>query len=206
MSHSGQCLCFSFFQRWIEADSNRQAPRIVTASVRIIGIDPGSRVTGWGIIETSGRDYIHIANGCLRLGDGPFDQRLRALFEGLQALVAEHAPQEAALEDVFMNKNAMSALKLGQARGAALAAVACLHLPVAAYSPAKVKQSIVGNGRAEKEQVNHMVRVLLNLTKAPQADAADALGVAISHAHWRASPASRLDAMIAKADAKVAQR
>ena len=110
-----------------------------------------------------------------------------------------------ALEDVFLNKNPMSALKLGQARGAAMAAVACLDLPVHAYTPAKVKQSIVGNGRADKTQVNHMVQVLLNLTKAPQADAADALGIAISHAHWRASPASRLEAMIAKADAKAAR-
>lgn len=179
----------------------------MAGAVRILGIDPGSRVTGWGVIETtgSGRDYTHVANGCLRLGDGPFDQRLRTLFEGLQGLVAEHAPQEVALEEVFVNKNVMSALKLGQARGAALVAVASLDLPVHAYTPAKVKQSIVGNGRAEKDQVNHMVRVLLNLSKAPQADAADALGIAISHAHWRASPASKLDAMIAKADAKTAR-
>lgn len=176
--------------------------------VRILGIDPGSRITGWGVIETigpHGRKYRHVANGCLRLGGGEFSQRLRSLFEGLQALVADHAPHEVALEDVFLNKNPMSALKLGQARGAAMAAVACLDLPVHAYTPAKVKQSIVGNGRADKTQVNHMVQVLLNLTKAPQADAADALGIAISHAHWRASPASRLEAMIAKADAKAAR-
>lgn len=139
-----------------------------------------------------GQRQTAVAWGCIRLGDAPFDQRVRKLFEDLDALLGEHRPQEAALEDVFVNRNAMSALKLGQARGAAMAAIACRDVPIAAYPPARVKQSIVGSGRADKTQVGHMVRALLGVQKPIQTDAADALAIALCHAHWRSSPAARL--------------
>ena len=138
-----------------------------------------------------GQRQTAVAWGCIRLGDAPFDQRVRKLFEDLDALLGEHRPQEAALEDVFVNRNAMSALKLGQARGAAMAAIACRDVPIAAYPPARVKQSIVGSGRADKTQVGHMVRALLGVQKPIQTDAADALAIALCHAHWRSSPNAR---------------
>lgn len=162
-------------------------PPASSATVRILGVDPGSRITGWGVIDVTGQRQQVVAHGCIRLGDAPFEQRVRQIFETLQALIGEHGPTEAAVEDVFVSRNAASALKLGQARGAALAAIACLDIPVAAYTPARVKQTIVGTGRADKSQINHMMRALLKLSKPPQADAADALALAVCHAHWRTS-------------------
>nr|WP_291512584.1 crossover junction endodeoxyribonuclease RuvC [Abyssibacter sp.] len=155
-------------------------------------MDPGSRYTGWGVIDVLGQRQTAVAWGCVRLGDAAFDQRVRKIYESLHDLVGEYRPAEAALEDVFVNRNAMSALKLGQARGAAMAAIACMDVPISAYPPARVKQSIVGNGRADKTQVGHMVRALLGVQKPIQADAADALAIAVCHAHWRSSPAARL--------------
>ena len=125
--------------------------------VRILGIDPGSRVTGWGFVDCAGQDSRFVATGCLRLGQGEFAERIRDIFNGIQALVAEYQPDEVAIEDVFVNKNAMSALKLGQARGAAIAAVSCAGFGLSAYPPAKVKQTIAGHGRADKDQISHMV-------------------------------------------------
>lgn len=164
----------------------------LSQTIRILGIDPGSRYTGWGVVDVQGQRQRAVAWGCIRLGDAPFDQRVRRIFEDVQGLVQAHGPAEAAIEDVFVSRNAMSALKLGQARGAAMAAIACLEVPIAAYSPARVKQSIVGSGRADKTQIGHMVRALLGINTRIQADAADALAIALCHAHWRASPAARL--------------
>lgn len=150
---------------------------------RILGIDPGSRITGFGIIEREGTRSMYVASGCIRLGDGEFTGRLKSIFEELREVVAAYRPQHVAIERVFMARNADSALKLGQARGAALCAVLMEGLTVSEYTPAEIKQATVGNGRAGKEQVQHMVQALLQLPAAPQADAADALAVALCHVH-----------------------
>ena len=160
---------------------------------RILGIDPGSQRTGVGIIDidASGRArHVHSAPLVL-LGAVDFPQRLRVLAEGLHALIEEFRPQEVAIEKVFMAKNADSALKLGQARGAALCAVVLRDLPVSEYAATEIKLAVVGRGGAEKQQVQHMVGLMLNLQGKLQADAADALAVAITHAHVRAT-ANRL--------------
>ncbi|MGH8305588.1 MAG: crossover junction endodeoxyribonuclease RuvC, partial [Steroidobacteraceae bacterium] len=152
--------------------------------MRILGLDPGSRRTGFGVLECRGGDLIVIAHGCLTLtGVGPA-ARLRMIFEGLQALMSEHRPGEVAVERVFVSRNVDSALKLGQARGAALCAVPG-GVPVFEYAPRAIKLALVGSGAAEKFQVAHMVRVLLGIGAALSADAADALAVAVCHAHAR---------------------
>lgn len=148
----------------------------------IIGIDPGSRRTGYGIIRLEGNRHIYIASGHLNVADYPSCERLRQIFLGLQQIIANYQPHEAAIEQIFMHENPGSALKLGQARGAAIVA---LHMPVAEYSARQVKQSVVGTGAANKAQVQFMVQRLLNLTGKIQADAADALAVALCHAHAR---------------------
>jgi crossover junction endodeoxyribonuclease RuvC len=155
------------------------------ASVRIIGIDPGSRVTGYGVVDFLGNRVVHVASGCIRPGGEALAERLCAIFEGVGGLVESEAPLEMAIEKVFVSRNAASALKLGQARGAALLAGAVRGLAVHEYSPNEVKQAITGRGHAEKQQVQHMVRVLLNLAETPVTDAADALAVAICHGHVR---------------------
>mgnify|MGYP001618079693 CR=1 FL=1 len=167
-------------------------PRIaVSASlaVRILGIDPGSRFTGWGVIEARGAKLTHIAHGCIRAGDGPLPPRLAAIYSGLAAVIAEYQPAEYAVEEVFMRVNIGTALILGQARGVAVLAGAMAGLPFAEYAPAQIKRALVGSGRAEKTQIQHMVKLLLKLptekTEALQADAADALAIAICHAHVR---------------------
>lgn len=154
--------------------------------IRLMGIDPGSRVTGYGIIDLDGSRSRHVASGCIQTASGqPLAERLKTIFEALTAIVRIHQPVEAAIEQVFMHRNPDSALKLGQARGAALCAVVMAGLPVSEYAPRAVKQAVVGGGAADKLQVQHMVRLLLNLLEAPQADAADALAVAICHGHIR---------------------
>ncbi|MEQ8662644.1 MAG: crossover junction endodeoxyribonuclease RuvC [Gammaproteobacteria bacterium] len=153
--------------------------------ILVLGIDPGSRVTGYGVIGIERHRVQHVANGCIRLGDGAIDARLVTMFDALTAVIAEHHPVEAAIEKVFMNRNADSALKLGHARGVAMLAASKAGLAVSEYSPNSIKQAVVGRGHAEKGQVQHMVRALLGLTTAPQADAADALATAICHAHMR---------------------
>lgn len=150
---------------------------------RILGIDPGSRVTGFGVIEIEARKAVYVASGCIRADGADFPRRLRTIFEGVQAVIAEYRPDEAAIENVFMQRNAASALKLGQARGAAICALVMNDLPVHEYTPAQIKQSIAGRGAATKDQVQHMVSALLTLSAAPQADAADALACALSHHH-----------------------
>lgn len=154
--------------------------------VRVLGIDPGSRNTGWAVIDLKGNQYIYVASGTFRLGEGEVAGRLKGIYTGITALANEHQPQEFAIEQAFMNKNADSALKLGQARGAAICAAAMAELPVAEYAPRSVKQSVVGNGAAKKEQVQLMVATLLKLSpESLQADEADALAVALCHAHYR---------------------
>ena len=155
--------------------------------VRILGIDPGSVRTGVGIVDAdaTGR-CLHVHHAALHVGgeDG-FPKRLKAILDGLWALVAQYQPDEVAVERVFLAKNPDSALKLGQARGAAICAVVARDLPVHEYAPMQIKSALVGRGAADKAQVQHMVGALLSLPGALQADAADALAVAITHAHAR---------------------
>jgi crossover junction endodeoxyribonuclease RuvC len=153
--------------------------------VRIFGVDPGSRVTGYGVIEVQGSRNRCIAQGVIKLAENPLEQRLLQLLKGLRELIGEHAPDEFAMEQVFVRRNVASALVLGQARGAALCAVAEAGLPLHEYAPASIKQAIAGSGRAEKPQVQRMVKVLLNLAEIPAEDAADALACALCHAQGR---------------------
>ena len=157
---------------------------IPAAKVRILGVDPGSRRTGFGIIECRGTDYVHVAHGCLNVGGAVMAERLRLIFDGLQALIDEHQPAEVAVERVFVNRNVESALKLGQARGAALCAVP-KGIPVFEYAPRAVKMALVGSGGAEKSQVAHMITTLLRLSGRIGPDASDALAIAVCHAHSR---------------------
>ncbi|MGL6160674.1 crossover junction endodeoxyribonuclease RuvC [Microbulbifer sp.] len=150
---------------------------------RILGIDPGSRKTGYGLIDTQRGRGRYVASGVIRLPDGPLPERLKLIFDAVSQIVQQYAPTQMAIENVFMSKSAGSALKLGQARGAAIVAATCADLPVAEYEARKVKQAIVGSGAADKLQVQHMVKTLLQLPASPQEDAADALAVALCHMH-----------------------
>jgi crossover junction endodeoxyribonuclease RuvC len=149
----------------------------------ILGIDPGSRITGIGLIESNGHTSKHIFSTCLRLGSAPLPERLGMIYQGIQDIILEYSPTQMAIENVFVAKNPSSALKLGQARGAAICAGVMQQLPVAEYSPREIKQAIVGKGNADKAQVQHMTKILLNLTGNIQEDTADALGIALCHAH-----------------------
>jgi crossover junction endodeoxyribonuclease RuvC len=165
--------------------------------IRILGIDPGSRLTGYGLIDAEGGHSRYVASGCLQVGGDSLSDKLGLIFRELSELMSEYRPQHFAIESVFMHRNAGSALKLGQARGAAICAAVMQQLPVAEYAPREIKLSVVGKGGADKQQVQHMVRVLLNLSDVPQADAADALAVALCHsfrqkALGRVSSARRL--------------
>lgn len=151
--------------------------------MRILGIDPGSRVTGFGVIETLGGKVHCLSYGCIRTGDGELPARIRAIVDGISELVVEFSPDEMAIEKVFVNRNVDSALKLGQARGAAISAVVVHDVPVYEYSATQIKQATVGRGHADKTQVQHMVQVLLTIAGTPQADAADALACALCHSH-----------------------
>lgn len=150
---------------------------------RILGIDPGSRLTGYGIIEMQGRKAVWVTSGCIRVKSTNLAERLREICEGIQSLLDEFQPHETAIEQVFVHRNPSSALKLGQARGAAMSMVALRSIPVSEYSPTQIKQAIVGLGNAAKTQIQHMTMILLGLSKLPQEDAADALAVALCHAH-----------------------
>ena len=152
---------------------------------RILGIDPGSRVTGYGIIDQAGQQISYVASGCIRTSGDALAERLGIIFAGVNTIIQQYLPDEMAIERVFMNKNADSALKLGQARGAAICASVHREVPVDEYAAREIKQAVVGNGGATKEQVQHMICVLLSLQKAPPSDAADALGVAVCHGHQR---------------------
>jgi crossover junction endodeoxyribonuclease RuvC len=150
----------------------------------ILGIDPGSRLTGFGVIEAQGSKLRYITSGCIRIDisqDLAF--RLKQIFSCVSQIIDEQAPHEFAIEQVFMGKNVDSALKLGQARGSAIVAASMQDLPVFEYAARSVKQAVTGRGGADKEQVQHMVQILLSLPGKPQADAADALAIAITHAY-----------------------
>ena len=153
----------------------------------ILGIDPGSRITGYGVVRDLGRGCEYVASGCIRTGSGPLPERLQIVFRGVREVIQSYEPVTMGIEQVFMAKNADSALKLGQARGAAISAVVLRDLPVHEYAATQVKLAVVGRGSAEKSQIQHMVGLLLNLQGKLQADAADALAVAITHAHVRAT-------------------
>lgn len=152
---------------------------------RILGIDPGSRITGYGVVDMARGRAAHVADGCIRTPEGDMAGRLRVIFEEVQTIIERYEPAEMAIEKVFVNRNVDSALKLGQARGVAIVAAASRGLPVFEFSPTQIKQAIVGRGGADKVQIQHMVRMLLNLEERAQSDAADALAAAICHGHTR---------------------
>ncbi|MBV6415623.1 MAG: Crossover junction endodeoxyribonuclease RuvC [Steroidobacteraceae bacterium] len=154
------------------------------AGCRILGLDPGSRRTGYGILAWEGGECAHVAHGCIDVSGLEFAARLRQIFEAVQALIATHTPDEVAIERVFVSRNADSALKLGQARGAALAAVPA-STATFEYAPREVKRAVVGYGAAEKAQVGHMIARLLALDARPPVDAADALAIALCHLQTR---------------------
>lgn len=150
----------------------------------ILGVDPGSRKTGYGIIQHVAGTSVYVASGVIRIDPAlSLPERLKTIFSAVQEIIETYQPTEMAVEQVFMAKNAGGALKLGQARGAAIVAGTCYDLPVAEYEARKVKQSVVGTGAADKLQVQHMVKTLLKLPSSPQEDAADALAVALCHAN-----------------------
>ena len=152
-------------------------------TTRILGIDPGSRITGYGIIDVQRQRHHYVASGCIRLTSTHTAKKLQQIFSALTELIQQYLPHEAAIEQIFMHRNPGSALKLGQARGAAIVAAAHYGLEIAEYGARHIKQAVVGFGAAKKEQVQHMVGALLALNGLPQADAADALAVAICHAN-----------------------
>lgn len=149
----------------------------------ILGIDPGSRITGYGVIRQQGRQLHYLGSGCIRTADGALPGRLKQIYAGVSEIIIQFHPDVFAIEQVFMAKNADSALKLGQARGSAIVAAVNADLPVFEYAARLVKQAVVGTGAADKSQVQHMVQQMLKLPAKPQADAADALGIAICHAN-----------------------
>jgi len=150
---------------------------------RILGIDPGLRATGFGLIVATGGKLQYVVSGCVRNTAGELPERLKIILRDLASVIVEHSPTEVAIERVFVNANPHSTLLLGQARGAAISAAVLADLPVAEYTALQIKQAVVGHGKAAKGQVQEMVRRLLALPAAPSADAADALACAICHAH-----------------------
>jgi crossover junction endodeoxyribonuclease RuvC len=150
---------------------------------RIIGIDPGSRRTGYGIIDVVGGKIAYVSSGIIRLPEKSLPDRLKIIFDGVSQLIEQYQPEQMGIEEVFLARNASSALKLGQARGAAIVAGVNADLSVGEYSARSVKQSVVGTGAADKTQVQMMIVQLLKLSESPAEDAADALAVAICHAH-----------------------
>lgn len=157
--------------------------------MRILGIDPGLQVTGFGVVDLAGHDLAYVASGVIKTSSaeqGNLPQRLKVLYDGIRELHARYAPDVASVEIVFVNVNPQATLLLGQARGACVTALVSCELAVAEYTALQMKQAVTGHGQAQKAQVQEMVKRLLNLPKAPRQDAADALGLAITHAH--ASP------------------
>ena len=154
-----------------------------TVATRILGIDPGLRNTGFGLIDTLGSQLRYVASGCIKSGEGSLPERLKIILDGVREVIATYKPDQVAIEIVFVNVNPQSTLLLGQARGAAICGAVSCDLPVAEYTALQVKQAVVGHGKAAKEQVCHMVERLLTLSASPSSDAADALACAITHAH-----------------------
>ena len=155
--------------------------------VRVLGLDPGSRITGYGVIDIEGREARYVASGAIRAVASDFAVRLHEIYSGVAAVLAAHEPEEIAIERVFVHLNPDSALKLGQARGAALCATFAGERRTAEYTPREVKLAVTGSGAAEKAQVARMVKLLLGVEGRLQADAADALAIALCHAHGRAA-------------------
>jgi crossover junction endodeoxyribonuclease RuvC len=168
-------------------------PQPIRPSIRILGIDPGLRRTGWGVIEVEGNRLIYIGCGSIEPPqDLPLAGRLLAIHEGLAAVLTDFRPVEAAVEQTFVNKDGVATLKLGQARGVAMLAPAMFGIPVSEYAPNQVKKTVVGAGHAEKNQIMVMLKLLLPKAEPKTPDAADALAIAITHAHHRGSAALRL--------------
>jgi crossover junction endodeoxyribonuclease RuvC len=161
-------------------------------TIRLLGLDPGLRNTGWGVIDVDGNRLTHVADGVVRVAtDQPVAARLVDIYRALSAVIAEHRPDQAAVEETFVNRNAATTLKLGLARGVVLLAPALAGLPVAEYSANRIKKTVTGTGHAAKQQVLMMVRTLLPGAATDGADAADALAVAICHAHYAAAGPAR---------------
>ncbi|MCQ8119074.1 crossover junction endodeoxyribonuclease RuvC [Methylomonas rosea] len=152
---------------------------------RILGIDPGSRITGYGVVESTPRGIRYVASGCIRIKSDEFPERLKQIFDGVSQVIELYHPEQMAIEQVFMHKNADSALKLGQARGAAICATLNRDLPVFEYAARQVKQALVGKGNADKLQVQHMVKILLSIQGDMQIDASDALAIGLCHSHYQ---------------------
>jgi len=150
---------------------------------RILGIDPGSRITGFGIIERHRQQSVYVTSGCIRTESKLMPQRLQEIYTGLTQIIEQYQPTISAIEQVFVHRNVASALKLGQARGVAILACVQHNLTVHEYAPTQIKQAVVGNGHADKIQVQQMVKILLSLSNTPQVDAADGLAAALCHAH-----------------------
>ncbi|MGH8751427.1 MAG: crossover junction endodeoxyribonuclease RuvC [Burkholderiales bacterium] len=151
--------------------------------MRILGIDPGLRITGFGVLDKSGDQLSYVASGCIKIPAGELPLRLKCILDGMKEVIAQYQPQQVAVEKVFVNINPQSTLRLGEARGAAICAAVSGNLPVAEYTALQVKQAVAGQGHAKKEQVQEMVKRLLKLPGHPSPDAADALACAICHAH-----------------------
>ena len=151
--------------------------------MKILGLDPGLRITGYGVIEKAGSNLAYVSSGCIKSPDGELPDRLKNILNSVQEVISRYGPDEVAVEKVFVNINPQSTLLLGQARGAAICAAVSRDLPVSEYTALQVKQAVVGNGHAKKEQVQEMVKRLLKLPGYPSPDAADALACAICHAH-----------------------
>ena len=154
-----------------------------TVATRILGLDPGLRITGFGLVDQLGTQLRYVASGCIKTKDGELPGRLKTLLDGVREVIATYQPDVVAVEKVFVNVNPQSTLLLGQARGAVICGAVSCDLPVAEYTALQVKQAVVGHGKAAKEQVCHMVERLLTLSASPSSDAADALACAICHAH-----------------------
>ncbi len=155
--------------------------------IRILGIDPGSRITGYGVIEVQGQHFRYVDSGCIRIKAELFPEKLKQIYQGIEQVIDLTQPTAAAIEQVFVKNNIAGALKLGQARGAAICACVMRSLSVGEYSPNQIKKTVVGRGHATKEQVQYMVVTHLGLSSVPQADAADALAIAICHAQTSAT-------------------
>ncbi len=151
--------------------------------IRILGIDPGSTVTGYAVIDINGKSSAYVDSGCIRLGKNEMPIRLMKIHQGISEIISTYQPREFAIEQIFMHANPNSALKLGQARGVALVVAALNALPIGEYAPKAIKSAVVGTGGATKEQVQYMVKVILGLKGKVQSDAADALAIALTHAH-----------------------
>ncbi len=159
---------------------------MTSRAIRILGIDPGLRRTGWGVIDVDGNRLIYVGCGSVESRDSlPLSERLLAIHEGLLKVMSEHGPMEAAVEQTFVNKDGAGTLKLGQARGVAMLVPAMSGIPVAEYAPNQVKKTVVGAGHADKNQIRVMLGVLLPKAQPATPDAADALAIAITHAHHR---------------------